>query len=422
MPKPVSSAIAPFMDKKKITLLSLGHLSCDVNGGALPAILPFLREAYGLTYQATGGLMFAFSCLSSVIQPLFGLLADKLSKPWFIPLGILLAGLGIGCIGWLGDYWSIFFAVIVSGIGASLFHPEGARYANKVSGEQKGTGLSIFSIGGNSGFVLGPLLATGFIGFFGLGGTSFFAILAIFTAALIFRRLAWLAGRAEETGGQTSGTAANCKPVAKPESSDQASGKTSGNSQTLPQNNWRAFGKLTMIIVVRSTMFISMNTFIPLYMAATYGLGKTGGAMALIVFCTAGICSNLLGGILADRFGYLTLIRLGSVLMAPAVLALTMVNDLALAFCLLPLVGFALYAPFSSLVVTGQKLLARNIGFASGVTLGLATSIGGMAAPGLGWIADTWGLGTAMTSLGVIGIVAAVFAFWLKPGDMAGKA
>lgn len=408
------------MDKKKISLLSLGHLSCDVNGGALPAILPFLREAYGLTYQATGGLMFAFSCLSSVIQPLFGLLADKLSKPWFIPLGILLAGLGIGCIGWLGDYWSIFFAVIVSGIGASLFHPEGARYANKVSGEQKGTGLSIFSIGGNSGFVLGPLLATGIIGLLGLGGTSFFAILAIFTAGLIFRRLAWLAGQTGETGGQTDGTAGS-QSMAKPESGDRTSGKAAKNSQTLPQNNWRAFGKLTMIIVVRSTMFISMNTFIPLYMAATYGLGKTGGAMALIVFCTAGICSNLLGGILADRFGYLNIIRLGSILMAPAVLALTLVNDLVLAFCLLPLVGFALYAPFSSLVVTGQKLLARNIGFASGVTLGLATSIGGMAAPGLGWIADNWGLGTAMTSLAVIGIVAAVFSFWLKPKDMAGQ-
>ena len=45
------------MDKKKILLLSLGHLSCDVNGGALPAVLPFLRASYGLSYQATGGLM-----------------------------------------------------------------------------------------------------------------------------------------------------------------------------------------------------------------------------------------------------------------------------------------------------------------------------------------------------------------------------
>ena len=80
------------MDKKKILLVSLGHLSCDINGGALPAILPFLRSAFDLSYQATGGLMFAYSCLSSMIQPLFGLLSDSFSKPWFIPLGVLLAG------------------------------------------------------------------------------------------------------------------------------------------------------------------------------------------------------------------------------------------------------------------------------------------------------------------------------------------
>ena len=49
------------MDKKKIFLVSLGHLSCDINGGALPAILPFLITAYGFDYQAAAGLMFAFS-------------------------------------------------------------------------------------------------------------------------------------------------------------------------------------------------------------------------------------------------------------------------------------------------------------------------------------------------------------------------
>ena len=80
------------MDKKKIFLVSLGHLSCDVNGGALPALLPFLIAAYGFNYQAAAGLMFAYSCFASVIQPVFGYLSDRFSKPWFIPLGVLLAG------------------------------------------------------------------------------------------------------------------------------------------------------------------------------------------------------------------------------------------------------------------------------------------------------------------------------------------
>ena len=124
-------------------------------------------------------LMFAYSCLSSLIQPVFGLLADRFSKPWFIPLGVLLAGGGLALVGFMSSYWAIFLALAVSGVGAALFHPEGARFANKVSGEQKGTGLSIFSIGGNSGFVLGPLLATGILSVFGLRGTTIFAAIAV---------------------------------------------------------------------------------------------------------------------------------------------------------------------------------------------------------------------------------------------------
>ena len=79
------------MNKKSILLASLSHLACDVNGGTLPALLPFLINDYGFSYSAATSLMLAYSSLSSVIQPLFGFLSDRISKPWLIPLGILLA-------------------------------------------------------------------------------------------------------------------------------------------------------------------------------------------------------------------------------------------------------------------------------------------------------------------------------------------
>ena len=96
------------------------------------------------------------------------------------------------------------------------------------------------------------------------------------------------------------------------------------------------------------------------------------------------------------------------------VFAFSLAGNLYAAFALLPFLGFVLYAPFSSLVVLGQKLLARNIGFASGVTLGLATSMGGMAAPCLGWIADNYGLARAIQCLGLVAVLGALFAFLLS--------
>lgn len=408
------------MDKKKILLLSLGHLSCDVNGGALPAVLPFLRASYGLSYQATGGLMFAYSCLSSIIQPLFGWLSDRFSKPWFIPLGVLLAGCGLAAVGFMSDYWAIFAAIAVSGVGAALFHPEGARYANKVSGQSKGVGLSIFSIGGNSGFVLGPLLVTGCVGYFGMSGTAVFACLAVCMAAILLWQIVHMTGLA---------TGATVVPVPSAPPTESAAGKTpqadaapvapvaggaDKDSEILGRNNWREFSKLTVAIVARSTLFVGFNTFIPLYWVSAFGQSKAAGALALTFFCTCGVISNIIGGLLSDRYGCIRIIRLAFVLMAPVVFAFSLAGNLYAAFALLPFLGFVLYAPFSSLVVLGQKLLARNIGFASGVTLGLATSMGGMAAPCLGWIADNYGLARAIQCLGLVAVLGALFAFLLS--------
>ena len=386
------------MDKKKILLVSLGHLSCDINGGALPAILPFLRAAYDLSYQATGGLMFAYACLSSMIQPLFGLLSDRFSKPWFIPLGVLLAGCGLAAIGWMPGYWGIFAAIGLSGVGAALFHPEGARFANAVSGQNKGTGMSLFSIGGNGGFVLGPLLATACLGAFGLPGTTIFAVLAVLTAGT----LVWSIARM----GATKKTAA-------------AGGKTApatgAEGETPGENNWREFLKLTVSIVTRSITFVGFNTFIPLYWVSAFGQSTATGAMALTFFCVCGVISNFFGGMLADNFGYRAVIRVVFALMPPVVACFSLSSNLYAAWALLPLLGFVLYAPFSAQVVLGQQYLAKNIGFASGITLGLATSLGGVVAPLLGWIADHYGMAATFQSLAALSVVGAVFAYLLKP-------
>ena len=416
------------MDKKKISLVSLGHLSCDVNGGALPAVLPFLRTHYGLTYQATGGLMFAYSCLSSIIQPIFCLMADRLSKPWLIPLGVFLAGLGLTAVGFMSSYWAIFAAIGVRGVGAALFHPEGARFANKVSGQSKGTGMSIFSIGGNAGFVIGPLLATFFLSWFGMPGMAIFGLLATVTASiltlLIMRMVApEAAAAAQRTAQAAYGNTPGATGTPPADVSAEVSGDgVKNNDADAPQNNWREFSKLTGAIITRSILFIGFNTFIPLYWVNGFGQSKAAGAVALTIFSTFGVMSNILGGVLADKYGFRAIVRLGFALVTPVVLAFSLMPNLYAAYAMLPLLGFVLYVPFSSLVVLGQTYLARNIGFASGVTLGLATSLGGVFAPVLGWVADNHGLPRTFQCLALVALAGTVFAFSLRKYEEKKKA
>ena len=377
------------MDVKKIFSISLGHLACDINGGALPTLLPHLAAAHQFNYQTSGGLMFAYSVASSIVQPVFGLLSDKVRKPVFVPLGVLLASLGLGLPGWLDSYWAIFAVLVISGVGGALFHPEGARYANRMAGEQKGMALSIFSVGGNSGFVLGPLLLTAGTGLFGLRGTLVFTLVGLIMALVLFRLLV-LVPQAESTpsGASAAGAAG--------------------------ENDWKAFGVLVFVIMSRSILFLGLNSYIPLYWTDVFGWSNEDAALVLALFGGVGVTSNVLGGMLADRSGYSRAIRLAYVLCLPALLLFPWVTSPWLAGLLLIPLAVGLFSPFSAMVVLGQKYLARNMGFASGVTLGLALSVGGMATPLLGRIADTaGGLPTAFLCLGPVALMGGLASLFL---------
>ncbi len=84
------------MVNRTVLLLSVGHLVTDINQGALPALLPFLISEYHLSYAAAGFLIFACNIASTVVQPLFGHLADRYASPWLLPAGIVCAGRGTG--------------------------------------------------------------------------------------------------------------------------------------------------------------------------------------------------------------------------------------------------------------------------------------------------------------------------------------
>ncbi|WP_347289514.1 MFS transporter, partial [Bilophila wadsworthia] len=229
------------------------------------------------------------------------------------------------------------------------------------------------------------------IGAFGMPGTSVFGLIALVMSVILLYQISHLSGMKK---------------------TETESAKAAGETEEV-KNNWKEFSKLTLAIISRSVLFVGCNTFIPLYWIHNFGQSKAAGAAALTCFCTFGVISNFIGGMLSDRFGYLRIIRLSYVVLIPSIVLFGLVDNLYAAFALLLPLGFSLYAPFSSMVVLGQKYLAKNIGFASGVTLGLATSMGGIVAPLLGWIADGYGLPRAIQSMTIVAVIGTVAAFLL---------
>jgi len=393
------------LNRKYVYVVAMGHFFCDIGMGALPAILPFFILQYGMDYQSVAGLMFASCFLSSVVQPTFGWLADRTSKTWLMSLGIFLSGAAMGLAGLFENYWAIFAVVTVSGIGSAIFHPEAARMIHKLSGVKKGTALSIFSVGGNGGFAVGPMLAVAAITAFGMKGTAVFCLLALIMSMVLLV----IVPKMKADIAQTSLAEA------------AAIGKTVESKSDL-QNDWASFARLTLLIVFSSIVICGLRSFIPLYLVNVTGLSTAAAGSALTLLFMFGVVTTLIGGLLADRIGYLKVVQMSYVLLVPMVGLLSQTTNPFICYALMIPIGFAMFSPFSSVVVLGQSYLARSVGFASGVTLGLSFSVGGMFVPLIGSFADHYGLPATMELLTAFALLAALCSFFLQKPVRMGAA
>lgn len=381
------------MQKLFVYLVAFGHFAVDLAPGALPAILPFFVLHNGLTYTEVAGLMFASSCLASVLQPAFGYWADKSSRHWFIGTGILLSGIGLGVTGLFSSYWAIFAAITVMGVGTSLFHPEAARIVNRAASGSRATGMGIFSVGGNAGFGFAPLIAAAALTAWGSAGTLVFAVFAMAMAALMF---CVVPKQFEMLAAHESRAAAAGKAPAAP-----------------GENDWGAFVRLTIVILCRSVAQTSVLAFLPLYCIHEFGISEAFSSTLLSFMCIAGAFMTVLGGWLTDRAGLIRACRFGYLFMAPAFALVLAAPSVWWIFPITVLISFALNGTYAAFVVLGQSYLAKNVGLASGVTLGLSASLGGIFTPILGMAADAYGIDAVMWILIGIGALCALAAFLL---------
>ncbi len=378
------------MNYRNVGLLTAGHVATDINQGALPAILPFLIAQHNLSYQAAAGLIFALNMSSSVAQPLFGLYSDRMSKPWLIPIGIFLAGAGLAMVGLVSEYWLCFAAVALSGIGIAAFHPEGARLTNFMAGGKKATAMSLFGTGGTLGIALGPIFITSILIRFGLTGTLALLFPVGLMAVLLTMRLPALS---------SFSTQANNRPKENPSRPDE----------------WHPFLILTGVVICRSVIFYTYNTFIPLYWVHVHKLSKASGATALTILLSAGVVGQLLGGRLADRYGHRAVIKMGFGSLILVLLLFATGPDLTVSTLLLIPIGIATALSYSPMVVIGQRYLPCRVALSSGITLGLTVSAGGMIIPLLGRLADGYGLEAVFWVIAGMPVLATLLTFGLPP-------
>ena len=371
-------------------LLTFGHIASDINQGALPAMLPFLIVAYDLNLTMASFLFFASTACSAIIQPLFGHLGDKMQKPWFMSLGIILAGAGIAALGFATSYWMMLGCAIISGIGVALFHPEGGRLANAVSGAKKGAGMSNFAVGGNIGFALGPLIIVFAISVWGIQGSIVMLIPTSIMAIILLT----------QTGKYTK-------------FSNEEFGKAKKAGGVKLKDDWQGYIKVTIVSCTRAIISSSFIVFIPLYWIFVYLQPEATSPILITVFSATGAIATFFGGRISDAIGFKQLILLCVCLQVPIMIFFVLTSEVILGFMLVIMMALCLNLMYAPLVSTGQAYLPNRVGLASGISLGVVVSVGGMATPIIGAVADAQGLMIGMSILVVFAILAMIFGIRL---------
>ena len=355
------------LDRRAMATLSGGHLAVDFASGAVPALLPFLVLEFDLSYTATAVLMLAVLASSSFVQPLFGLWSDRRGAIWLLPAGVAVAGAATGLAAIAPSYGLVVALVFVAGIGIAAYHPEGAKFAAYASGRKRASGMSLFNIGGNTGYALGPIVVTPLVLWLGLEG-GLVAMLPILLAAVLLLRLL-----------------PALTPLA-PDRPAHAAGRG--------EDDLRAMTLLGVVIALRSVAWFGLLTFVPLWVVA--GGGTEGeGNRELSLMLVAGAVGTLVLGPVADRVGLRRTLLLTQAALPFLIVVFVAVGGLAGTVALM-LVGLCVVGTFGITMVLSQLYLPRHVGMASGLSVGLAMGLGGVAAVALGALADAIDLETAL--------------------------
>jgi FSR family fosmidomycin resistance protein-like MFS transporter len=377
------------MNLKILFFLSLTHLVTDINQGAIPALLPFMKEALGLSYTAAGMVLLASNLTSSIIQPVFGYLSDLRPKIWLIPLGVLTAGIGIGLSGLSPNYTVLLLLVILGGLGVAAFHPEGFKTAHFFIGQKKASGMSIFAVGGNLGFALGPFTLTYLVTHYSLAATLAYCFPGMIIAIIFM----FILNKLRYQSPEPKKVSALSKP--------QQAG---------------SFGKLVILILIvtmRSWMQMGLVSYIPFYYINYLKGDPLLAGKMVTTFLISGTIGTLAGAPLADRWGHKNFITLTMFLMVPLLFLFLNVQGWG-TFIVLALSGFVLISSFSVTVVMAQDLLPGKLGMASGLMVGFAIGTGGLGVTLLGLVADFWGVPAALHSMAIMPVIG-VLLCWALP-------
>ena len=377
--------------KSAIIWLCLAHLVCDVYGGFLNPLMPFIAAKLGFTMALATVLMAITQICSNMLQPIFGFFADNILKRFFVFWGVILASIFIPLAPSAPNVFLLTLFMILGCLGGSFFHPQSMGLINYFSGKDCANKMGIFISLGSLGFALGPLVAAFVTQKLGLEMISYTSVFGITLALLMFRFVPKLSNIEN-----------------KPERKDFLV-----SFKEILLN--RQMNYLMLIAMMKSLVTNSSCILLPfLWKSMGYTPFYIGFALFLFVF--AGSLGSFLSPKLEQKLGSKAIIYFSMCATLPMIIifASTYQSKPYFSMFLFALIGFTTMLAQPVTLVWAQKILPKYKSIVAGFVNGFCWGAIALFMSVLGLIAQKYGIINVLIVLSSVPVFASYFVKYLK--------
>jgi len=355
------------IDLPHVLTVSAAHLLHDIYSAFLAPILPLLINKLGMSvFQA--GLLDFIRRIPSLMNPLIGLMADKISVRYFIIIAPAVTSVTMSLLGVAQHYILLVILLFVAGISSALFHVPAPVMIKHVSHDQIGKGMSYYMLGGELARTLGPLVILGAVSIWGLEGSYRLMPLGIIASIMLFFQLRKI-------------------KISK----DFSQSKEPKASETFKKLT-PFFISITGIIVFRSAMKAALTLYLPTYLTSQgASIWLAGISLSILQFSGAG--GTFFAGIISDQIGRKN-----------ALLIITLINPLLMFLFLyvkgiwsipiLIITGFFLFGIGPVMLALIHDINSRHMSFINGVYMTISFAVSSIFVLLVGYFSDKIGLDT----------------------------